>query len=509
MKKLHVIEPKKAPIPIRKKVAAYCRISMETERMNHSLSAQISYYNNYIQKNPDWQFAGVYSDDGISGTRIDRRNGFQQMIQDAESGKIDIILTKSIQRFARNTVDLLETVRHLKELGIEVRFEKENINSLSGDGELMLSILASLAQEESRSISDNVKWRIKKKFEQGEPLGEFHIYGYHWVDGQLVPEPEEAKIVQRIFREYLSGSSRTEIMKRLNEECVPTKYGYKWGDHTVKSVLSNIHYTGNLLLQKEFCEDPITKVRKKNHGELPQYFVENTHESLISMEDFEAAQEKKQKIAEAGIYGNKALNLTCLSAKMKCGRCGKTYVRSSRINRNKSGDHKFAYWVCDSSKKGKGSKSCGNCMLHETYLKKALASLQGNEELDEERFSQEVDFILVKDEKWLDVHYKDGTQQSVQVISTARQDCWSQKRRTQWGEYQKSIWTDEMRVERGELARKVRNDPINKANQKKRLKEWWTDERKQELSDRMKGNHYRRDYYAKKRQNDSGDPEQI
>ena len=161
----------------RKKVAAYARVSMESERMHHSLSAQVSYYSSLIQKNPDWEYAGVYADYGISGTGMKKRQEFLRMLEDAEAGKIDIILTKSIQRFARNTVDLLRTVRHLKELGVEVWFEKENIHTMSGDGELMMTILASFAQEESRSISENVRWRVKKRFEQGNPNGRFRVYG--------------------------------------------------------------------------------------------------------------------------------------------------------------------------------------------------------------------------------------------------------------------------------------------------------------------------------------------
>ena len=180
MRTIRKIEQKISGLKQRKKVAAYARVSMESERMHHSLSAQVSYYSKLIQKNPNWEYAGVYADYGISGTGIKKRQEFRRMLEDAEAGKIDIILTKSIQRFARNTVDLLQTVRHLKELGIEVWFEKENIHTMSGDGELMLTILASFAQEESRSISDNIKWRFRKKFEQGIPHAKFFVYGYCW-----------------------------------------------------------------------------------------------------------------------------------------------------------------------------------------------------------------------------------------------------------------------------------------------------------------------------------------
>ena len=186
MRNVRRVEPEKPVLKPKKRVAAYARISMESERMNHSLSAQISYYNDKIQKNPDWLFAGVYADDGISGTGTAKRDEFNRLIADCDAGKIDIVLTKSISRFARNTVDLLNTVRHLKEIGVEVWFERENIHSMDGDGELMLSILASFAQEESRSISENEKWAIKKKFEQGIPNGHFRVYGYRWEGDDLI-----------------------------------------------------------------------------------------------------------------------------------------------------------------------------------------------------------------------------------------------------------------------------------------------------------------------------------
>ena len=178
MAKIRKIEQTVPAIAPRKKVAAYARVSVESERMSHSLSAQVSYYSALIQRNPDWKYAGVYADYGISGTGTARRDEFRKMVEDADAGKIDIILTKSIQRFARNTVDLLETVRHLKSIGVEVRFEKEGISSMSGDGELMLTILASFAQEESRSISDSVKWGIRKRMAEGIPNGRFRVYGY-------------------------------------------------------------------------------------------------------------------------------------------------------------------------------------------------------------------------------------------------------------------------------------------------------------------------------------------
>ena len=276
MRKINKIEPKIPTLPTRKKVAAYARVSMETERLHHSLSAQVSYYSELIQRNPEWEYVGVYADDGITGTQTNREE-FQRLMADCEAGKIDIILTKSISRFARNTVDLLQTVRHLKELGIEVRFEKEHINSLSGDGEVMLTLLASFAQEESISISNNVKWGTRKRFEQGIPNGRFMIYGYRWEGDHLVIEPEEAKIVKLIFDNFLKGLSAEATEKQLEEMGVKSFKGQHFGNTSIRQILGNITYTGNLLFQKEYVVDPLTKKTRKNKGELPQYYVENTH----------------------------------------------------------------------------------------------------------------------------------------------------------------------------------------------------------------------------------------
>ena len=213
MAKIRKIEPVMPTLPTRKKVAAYARVSMETERLHHSLSAQVSYYSDLIQRNPEWEYAGVYADDGITGTKANSREEFQRMLEDCEAGKIDIILTKSISRFARNTVDLLETVRHLKELGVSVRFEKENIDSLSGDGEVMLTLLASFAQEEITSLSNNVKWGIRKRFEKGIPNFRNKILGYEWEDDHLVVVPEEAAIRDGAARDRAARQGK-EIPQR-------------------------------------------------------------------------------------------------------------------------------------------------------------------------------------------------------------------------------------------------------------------------------------------------------
>lgn len=274
----------------KKRVAAYARVSLDSERLMHSLSAQISYYSDYIQKNPHWIYAGVYADEGISGTQTDKRDEFNRLMKDCEDDKIDIILVKSISRFARNTVDLLSAVRRLKSLGIEVIFEKENINSMSNDGELMLSILASFAQEESRSISENVKWGTRKRFEKGIPNGRVRVFGYKWENDTLLIVPEEAETVKRIYAEFINGKVPRAIAKGLNDDGITTRMGCKWSDFGIRTILQNITYTGNMLLQKVFVDDPITKHRRTNRGKLPRYFVENTHTAIISKDIFDKAQ---------------------------------------------------------------------------------------------------------------------------------------------------------------------------------------------------------------------------
>ena len=295
MREVSKVKPSMPVMMRKKRVAAYARVSLDSERLMHSLSAQVSYYSEYIQKNPHWIYAGVYADEGITGTLTDKRDEFKRMIADCEAGKIDIILVKSISRFARNTVDLLKTVRHLKELGIEVRFEKENINSMSNDGELMLSILASFAQEESRSISENVKWGTRKRFEKGIPNGRVRVFGYRWEGDTLVIVPEEAETVKRIFADFIGGKVPRAIAKGLNDDGITTRMGCKWSDFGIRTILNNITYTGNMLLQKVFVDDPITKHRKINRGELPRYFVENTHKAIISKDIFDKAQKEFER----------------------------------------------------------------------------------------------------------------------------------------------------------------------------------------------------------------------
>lgn len=433
MKTVVKIEPAIPQMPVRKKVAAYARVSMETERLNHSLSAQISHYSELIQKHSDWQYVGVYADDGISGTGTSKRDEFRRMVEDCEAGKIDIIITKSISRFARNTVDLLNTVRHLKDIGISVRFEKEQIDSLSEDGELMLTLLASFAQEESRSISDNVKWGTIKRFQKGIPNGQMRVFGYEWIDDQLTIIPEEAEVVRFMYREYMKGASRIEIGRILNEKGLYTRQGKEWVDSNVKVVLTNITYTGNMLFQKEYVEDPITKRRKKNRGELPQFYVEDTHEAIIPMDEFQKVQTEFKRRRDLGPLGNKSLNLTAFSTKITCGICGKHYRRSGK--RNTAGEV-YYIWTC-LTKSQKGASACGSKNIPEKMLKNVAAEAMGLTEFDDVAFSEQVEEIYMVSADTLQFRFYDGREVTTTWESTARTDCWTPERRRLWGELHK------------------------------------------------------------------------
>lgn len=300
MKKIRKIEAVLPTATERKKVAAYARVSKETERLKNSVSAQVSHYSAFIQGNPEWEYAGVYADYGITGTLTSKRKGFQRMLADCKAGKIDIIITKSISRFARNTVDLLETVRQLRTLGIEVRFEKEQINSLSESGELMLSLLASFAQEESQSISENIKWGLRKRFQSGEiGAANKHILGYRYDDGQkkYVIVPEEAKTVRWLFDMYLAGLSLRKIAKALNEAGFCTMKGGSFTEASLNLLVRNEIYAGDIRRQKCFVEDPIAKNKVKNCGQLPQYYMLDCHEPILDRETWAKVQKEIERRA--------------------------------------------------------------------------------------------------------------------------------------------------------------------------------------------------------------------
>ena len=342
--------------PKRKRVAAYCRVSSGKDAMLHSLSAQVSYYSDYIQKH-GWEYAGVYADEALTGTK-DNRVNFQRLLAECRKGTIQMVITKSISRFARNTVTLLETVRELKALGVDVYFEEQNIHTMSADGELMLTILASYAQEESLSISENMKWRIRRNFEEGKPWSGL-ILGYRFQNGQFVVVPEEAKIVKRIFREYLGGLGATAIMKGLNEDGILTRLGKPWRIEGVLKILRNYNYTGNLILQKTYRENHLTKRKMKNNGEKPQYHAVGAHEAIIDLATFEAVQEEIAKRAEH-YSGKKPSTVTYPFTRLIiCANCGKHYRRKTTST--------GIVWIC-STYNTHGKTACASKAIPESVL---------------------------------------------------------------------------------------------------------------------------------------------
>lgn len=378
----------------RARVAAYTRVSADGHMPLHSLSAQVSYYSSLIQKNPEWEYVGVYTDEGISGSSIEKRDGFRKLIRDCDAGKIDIILVKSISRFARNTVDLLETIRHLSSIGVEVKFDRENISTFSGDGELLITLLASFAQEENRSLSENIKWAIRKHFEQGIPNGHKAPYGYEW-DGEMFRIiPEQGKVVKEIYRHYLAGKSAYAVAKSLAADGVVGQAGAPIEETTVKNILSSLSYTGTMILQKSYLTDG--HKRRKNTGELPRYAVEGMFEPLVSVEDFAKVQEIRRRRADS--MPNKNPTLTAFSGIVKCGQCGSSICRRTGSNGKR--------WVCNTRER-KGMNICGSRPIRETELMDAAAQALGIDAYDEAKVRMEVKRVTIYGDR-IEFHLKNG-----------------------------------------------------------------------------------------------------
>ena len=354
----------------KRRVAAYARVSTDTDEQFTSYEAQIDYYTKYIAQRSDWEFVEVYSDEGISGTSTKHRDSFNRMIQDAMAGKIDLIITKSISRFARNTVDTLTTVRKLKEKGIEVFFEKENIYTLDSKGELLITIMSSIAQEESRSISENVTWGQRKRFADGKvSLPYKHFLGYRKGENG-VPEvvPEEAQIVRDIYRQFLEGATPNMIANQLTEQGIPTPGGKKkWPSSTVESILTNEKYKGDALLQKKYTVDYLTKKQKVNEGEVTQYYVTGSHEGIVSPEVFDLVQherERRRSLAQA--YSASDI----FASRIICGECGNLY--GCKVW-NSNSKYRRIVWRCNAKyRKRQGSADCHTPHLTEKQIKKAF-----------------------------------------------------------------------------------------------------------------------------------------
>lgn len=398
MPKITKIETQGKSIRPRKKVAAYARVSKDTEQLMHSLSVQVSYYSSLIQDNPEWEYAGVYADAGITGTSKMPRKEFLRLLADCDAGKIDIVLTKSISRFARNTVDLLNTTRHLKEMGIEVRFERENISTMSGDGEMLLSILASFAQEESRSLSENIKWVVKKKYENGVPHTRQKMLGYRWDSDELIIQPEEAKVVRRIFDDFINGKSTGQIQQELKSEGFIGLRGKPLSASGIRAILANEEYTGPLIFHRQYCYAP--KKEKVNRGEKAMYRIDDHHEPIVSGKIFEAAQEVR---AKRGENIRRSEECACFLGKIFCGECGyriaphPQYTKTTRIKR---------YTFCCNNRHRSGADACYNPWYSKNQLDAICEAVFGRSNY-EDTFSEQVRQLRIYKD-CLEFEFKDG-----------------------------------------------------------------------------------------------------
>jgi len=375
--KINRMNPGLIHIHSKRRVAAYARVSTDSEEQATSYEAQIDYYTKFINDRPDFELVGIYTDEGISALNTKNRDGFKRMIADALAGKIDLIVTKSVSRFARNTVDSLSTVRKLKEKNVEVFFQKENIMTFDGKGELLITIMSSLAQEESRSISENVTWGHRKRMADGKvtlPYGRF--LGYErGEDGSPKIVEHEAEIIRSIFRMFIGGKTFSAIAKWLIDHCIPTPGGKKiWQVATIRSILTNEKYKGDAILQKGFTVDFLTKQRKINEGEIPQYYVKNSHPAIIAPDEFDAVQieiERRTKLGRPNSCQSP------FSAKIVCGECGGYYGAKVWGSNTK---YRRLIWRCN--EKYRGEHRCKTSHVTEDEIKKqfliAVNELMGN-----------------------------------------------------------------------------------------------------------------------------------
>ena len=422
--------PPKATLVKKTKVAAYARVSDGKDAMLQSLAAQVSYYSNVIQSNNNWLYAGVYVDEGITGTKEERAE-FQRMIEDAKSGKIDSIITKSISRFARNTVTLLKTVRELKQIGVDVYFGEQNIHTLSSDGELMLTILASYAQEESRSVSENMKWRIKRNFEEGKPWNHI-LYGYVCDNNRFEIVPDEAKVIRLIYDFFLSGMGVVSITKRINEEGYLTRRNKKWCKSSVRYILSNYNYTGNLILQKTYRENHITKKTIINNGELPKYHAEYAHNAIITVEEYKKVQEEL-KLRDCVKGKRKGQRYYPFTGIVVCANCGSNF-------RRKTTPYKHV-WKCSNYLEN-GKVACDAKQVPEEILKEVSCEVLGLDAFDERLFKKQVTSIIAFNDNILVFKLTDETEVTKKWKNKSRRESWTPEKRELARRRSKEQWQE-------------------------------------------------------------------
>jgi DNA invertase Pin-like site-specific DNA recombinase len=402
----------------KKRVAAYARVSSGKDAMLHSLSAQVSYYSNLIQSNPDWLYAGVYSDEAKTGTK-ENRDGFLRLVADCRDGRINMVITKSISRFARNTVTLLETVREFKLLGVDVYFEEQNIHTMSADGELMLSILASYAQEESLSASENQKWRIRKGFEKGELINWRFLLGYNVTKAGITIDEDSAMIVREIFSRVIAGESFNSISRDLNDRGLTCALGGRWCAQRIRETVANEKYTGNAMLQKRYRNNHLEKKLCRNTGELPMFYAEETHPAIIDDETFASAQAVLQKMREA-TKNRPRPQKSEFTSKIYCPYCGKAYKRNT--------SNGSVGWNC-STFLSQGKAYCHGKKIPEATLKAVCAEVLGTGDYNSMVFDTLIERIEVPEDNHLRFIFKDGRTVERTWADRSRRESWTDEMR--------------------------------------------------------------------------------
>ena len=383
--------------PKARRVTAYARVSSGKDAMLHSLSAQVSYYSDLIQGHPGWLYCGVYADEALTGTKDDRA-GFQRLLTECRAGNVDMVITKSISRFARNTVTLLETVRELKGLGVDVYFEEQRIHTISADGELMMTILASYAQEESLSASENQKWRIRKAFEQGELIQLRFLFGYRITRDRIEIDPVNADIVREVFQRVIDGDTFGSIARDLTERGVDREFGGEWTSSRIHDMVANEKYTGNSLLQKSYKNNHLEKKQIPNQGALPMYYAEGTHDAIINAVTFQKAREVLERL-DAEASRRKPPERNVFTGMIHCPLCGKNY---KRVN-----NHGRWGYNC-STYQSKGKQACsGKCIPEPVLIAESAAALRLSS-FDEGIFKEQVERIKVPEPNHLLFVFKDG-----------------------------------------------------------------------------------------------------
>ena len=398
----------------KKRVAAYARVSSGKDAMLHSLSAQVSHYSQFIQSHCDWIYVGVYADEAKTGTK-DSRENFQRLIADCRAGKINMVITKSVSRFARNTVTLLKTVRDFKAWEVDIFFEEQNIHTMSADGELMLTILASYAQEESRSANENQKWRVRKGFENGELMNLRFLFGYDISADGITVNEEEAAVVREIFTRFNSGESMNSISRDIVDRGITGSLGGKWCPGRIRDTLSNEKYLGNALLQKKYRNNHIEKKLMPNNGELPKYYAEDTHEAIIDRETFDKAQERLAILAQQTSKRKNRTN-SVFSGLVRCGLCGNTYKRTT---------HKDRHFLSCTTYEKHGKSACAAKRIPEETLISLTCEILKIDKLDSDTLRSRITAIRIEQNNTVVFGLDDGSEIKKQWKDRSRSESWT------------------------------------------------------------------------------------